>query len=307
MSWQILIDIGGTATKVCVATGGRIVHRTEFASFKPQPFDNRTADLCRSLGTWLASMDETLLHPSFVLIGTAGVWGRVERQSYLNAFTDAWLTYVDVNMPRCSVLSDMELSMFAAFGNNTGLLLIAGTGSIAAQGSAGGTITRCGGWGPRIDDAGSGLLIGKEALRAVARMLDGRGASTLLVRPVAAYLRCSESDTETLSAALRSANTDGAARLAQAVLQYAEEADEVAQDIRHAAASALAELVVPLIRQSHEPPTEICLHGSLFVNEAFTRCFGAELKKVAPTMTCSVLTSMMDNVALRLQSSTGEL
>ncbi len=56
-----------------------------------------------------------------------------------------------------------------------GLLVYAGTGSIAVHVSADGALHRAGGYGYRIDDAGGGYWLGRAALQAMLRDLDRRG------------------------------------------------------------------------------------------------------------------------------------
>jgi N-acetylglucosamine kinase-like BadF-type ATPase len=264
----ILIDGGGTSTDVAVVRSGQIIARTSLASFKPLREHDRTDDLCRALGAWLVSVDAAALQPSFMLIGMSGVWGPHEKQSYLNAFTDAWVTYVDHRVPRISILSDVELVVFAALRERPGAVIIAGTGSIVVARDAAGTIHRSGGWGPRIDDAGGGFWFGREALRAVARMIDGRGPDTLLIRPVAAFLRTDPLDVSAVSSALRSASVDRAARLAETVLTYADEGDAVAQDIRQRGAAELAECLNAVAPHITNTDAIVC-YGSLFKNHSF--------------------------------------
>ena len=62
----------------------------------------------------------------------------------------------------------------------TGCILIAGTGSICTGITEDGKTARAGGWGHLIDDVGSGYALGRDALTAVVRAQDGRGAKTVL-------------------------------------------------------------------------------------------------------------------------------
>ena len=61
-----------------------------------------------------------------------------------------------------------------------GVVVIAGTGSIAYGVSQRGVAARAGGWGPTLGDEGSGYWIGRRALAAVMRDADGRGPRTAL-------------------------------------------------------------------------------------------------------------------------------
>ncbi len=283
---RLVIDGGGTSTDVGLFHGESLIKRTQLASYKPTPGSSHTDLLCRDLGSWMASA--SLLPPhdttTFVLVGMAGVWTAHEKQSYLNALTDSWITYVSADVPRMAVLSDVELVHLAAFGSASGSVLIAGTGSIAVHRTADGDLQRVGGWGPRVDDAGGGFWMGREALTAVARMVDGRGPHTLLIRPVAAYLRTNPEDVEQVALRLRTASVDGASRLARAVLTYADEGDDVALSIRSQAVRELASLVAVLPESS-----PVALYGSLFANSAFAAAVMAAVRQPAVTILEDVL------------------
>lgn len=298
MSTYLVLDGGGSSTDVAAVrsgdVSGKIVARTSLPSFKPTPESQGTADLARALGVWLATTvpDVTL---SYVLVGMAGVWADVERRRYLQDLADAWEQYIAADVPRITVISDVELVQLAALGDGPGVICIAGTGSIAVGRRADGRTIRVGGWGPRIDDAGGGFWIGREALNAVVRMLDGRGPATELLKPVASWLRCDPSDTVTLQNALRSTGIDRAARLAEAVLSYADEGDAVAVSIRTRAAHELAGLITTARRVVGEGP--IVGYGSLLNNANLIDTIETVIGE--PLLP---LTDVLDGVIRRLQA-----
>jgi glucosamine kinase len=78
------------------------------------------------------------------------------------------------------VQTDYGIALDDAFGDGAGVLLIAGTGSVAFGRSPAGSTARCGGWGPVIGDEGSGAWIGRRALSIVSAASDGREAQTAL-------------------------------------------------------------------------------------------------------------------------------
>lgn len=86
--------------------------------------------------------------------------------------------------PHINVRDDFEMSLMAASGGlEDGVIVIAGGGSIAF-GCRAGQVVRSGGWGTFFGDEGSAISIGKMALNAIARSLDGRDAPTLLTQAV---------------------------------------------------------------------------------------------------------------------------
>lgn len=270
-SW-IIIDGGGTQTNVALVASGHIVERGTFASYKPTMAGLHTNELCNALASWIApyKLEHSIEKIEFVLIGMSGLWGQFESQNYINAFTDSWMNILDMNVPRISAISDVELVQFAALGTSVGSVLIAGTGCIVVGTCQNAEIKRCGGWGPVADDAGSGTWLGIQAVRAVMRMLDGRGPQTLLVRSVALHARVNPANTEELHRAIRFMNFKNIARLAVSVLNYADEGDNVARDIRVEGAKELALITTTLLEASPELQTApVVLYGSLFKDQSY--------------------------------------
>ncbi len=81
---------------------------------------------------------------------------------------------------RVEVGTDVEAAFEDAFDDGSGILLVAGTGSIGWGRSEAGIVGRVGGWGSLLGDEGSGYAIGLEALRRITRDADGRGEPTRL-------------------------------------------------------------------------------------------------------------------------------
>src|SRR5438132_8794583 len=78
------------------------------------------------------------------------------------------------------VTHDAIAALYAGNPTGCGVVLIAGTGSIAYGRNEEGEEDRAGGWGYLIGDEGSAVWCGLEALRAVAHTVDGRGTPTKL-------------------------------------------------------------------------------------------------------------------------------
>lgn len=78
------------------------------------------------------------------------------------------------------IVNDALIALVAGAGASPGVVLISGTGSIAYGVSQHGVAARAGGWGPTLGDEGSGYWIGRLALAAVMRDVDGRGPRTEL-------------------------------------------------------------------------------------------------------------------------------
>lgn len=293
----LLIDGGGTSTDVMLVANGLCEARTALPSTKPTVSDTGTDALCRMLGSFIAGTAfSPELEGSFridaVIIGMAGVWHPPEHARYQQTFAESWSVYVGGLLPDIAIMSDVELVLFAAVGSAMGTALVAGTGSVCITRSQTGVISRSGGWGPRLDDAGGGNWLGQQACLAVARMLDRRGPSTTLIRPVAAYLRVDHQDHSAVMYGLRRSSLDGVAKLGTAVLTYADEEDVVAILIRNQGAAALAELVTTLRPQSEEP---LHVYGSLLLNTGYR-----ELLTQRISSEIILINDLLDTIRIRL-------
>jgi N-acetylglucosamine kinase len=94
-------------------------------------------------------------------------------------------TYCEVVQEQFAVHSifidhDAHTALAGAIPSMTGVVAIAGTGSIAFAMNASGARARAGGWGYLLGDPGSAYEIGRQALAAVALAHDGAGPATLL-------------------------------------------------------------------------------------------------------------------------------
>jgi len=78
------------------------------------------------------------------------------------------------------VVTDAEVALSGAAGGGPGMVVIAGTGSIALGRNAEGRTARAGGWGYIFGDEGGAFDIARQALRAALRMEEGWGPQTAL-------------------------------------------------------------------------------------------------------------------------------
>jgi glucosamine kinase len=85
------------------------------------------------------------------------------------------------------VVNDALVALEAGAPGQPGVVLIAGTGSIAYGRDAHGSAARAGGWGHVLGDEGSGFWLGCQAIGAVLRAIDHRGAPTAMAAPIMAH------------------------------------------------------------------------------------------------------------------------
>jgi N-acetylglucosamine kinase-like BadF-type ATPase len=88
---------------------------------------------------------------------------------------------------RTLVVNDALVALVAAVGEEPGVVIVCGTGSICYGRNERGLAARAGGWGYILGDEGSGYWIGRRALAAAVREVDGRGPRTALTDDVLAH------------------------------------------------------------------------------------------------------------------------
>jgi len=74
------------------------------------------------------------------------------------------------------IQNDVAVAFEGAFADQPGVLILAGTGSMAWGGDGADRSVRVGGWGDGFGDEGSAWWIGHEAVSLTSRVLDGRRA-----------------------------------------------------------------------------------------------------------------------------------
>lgn len=141
---------------------------------------------------------------------------------------------------RTLVVNDALVALVAGAGDAPGIVVIAGTGSIAYGRNAEGRAARAGGWGYLLGDEGSGFWIGRNALAAVVRQSDGRGPATLLTELVLDYLKLSSAADLIHEVYYRDLHRHAIAALAVLVQRASDEGDAVAAEILQRASVELA-------------------------------------------------------------------
>jgi N-acetylglucosamine kinase-like BadF-type ATPase len=132
---------------------------------------------------------------------------------------------------RVLVVNDALIALEAGAPGAPGIVVIAGTGSIAYGRNADGQAARAGGWGYVLGDEGSGYWLGRQALRAVVRSADGRGPATALARLVLAHFRVSRAADLVQEIYVSPWRPSAIAALSREVQAAAEAADPVARSI----------------------------------------------------------------------------
>ncbi len=291
------IDGGGTSTTAWVSDGrGRVLARAVVGPSNPLKvgYDAAQRELLRAAQRALrqARLVARPVAPgpalkgaatlNAVCVGLAGVdRPPVQRRLF------AWLRR---SIPaRFHLLtSDAAIALQTAIGNSPGIIVVSGTGSIAYGRSPLGSVLRSGGWGVPFDDAGSGYDLGRKAIVAALRHLDGRGPRTELGKRICKALRLRD----ITQVVLRSLTPHEIAALFPLVLEAARRGDAVAGELCDEAGRDLADLALALIKrlgwQRRAIPV-VCAGGVFRSSLRIRRSFARHLRRQWPRARLLVL------------------
>ena len=165
--------------------------------------------------------------------------------------------------------NDIETALTGALNGNDGILVIAGTGSIAML-KQNESLTRIGGWGYMIGDEGSAYWLAKKMLAAFSKMADGRLPQTALYGILKEALNLAETADIISYVALTLENKrEKIAELTPYLSQAASLQDEVALQIFDEAAKELALMVNVLANQSKADKVMASYVGGVFKSGDF--------------------------------------
>ncbi|HEY3930268.1 MAG TPA: BadF/BadG/BcrA/BcrD ATPase family protein [Candidatus Koribacter sp.] len=165
------------------------------------------------------------------------------------------------------VVGDMVIAHYGALEGEPGILVNAGTGSIAYGRNAAGETARAGGWGFAISDEGSGHWIGRVAIATAMRCFD-TGIDLGFLNHLMAALKAEEA--QDLARFANSTENPDFAQVFPAVVLLAEQGDETAQKILQHAGKELASLSEAVLRKLFpaEDTTLVAASGGVFRNSS---------------------------------------
>jgi N-acetylglucosamine kinase-like BadF-type ATPase len=228
------IDAGGTKTVALLADGeGRILGEGRAGAANLQTEGELEVE--KILHTVIErATDGRHLQPAAVCLGMAGV----DRQDDAVIIRDVMRRLGFRN--NSLIVNDALIALVAGAGASPGVVVISGTGSIAYGVSHHGVAARSGGWGPTLGDEGSGYWIGRRALVAVMRDVDGRGPKTDLTRLVLRHFSLPRPEALVAEIYHQPQGRRAIAALGSVVDGSREDGDPVAIDIMSHAADELA-------------------------------------------------------------------
>jgi glucosamine kinase len=170
------------------------------------------------------------------------------------------------------VVGDMVIAMEAAFGSGPGVIVIAGTGSIAYGRNSKGETARAGGWGFAISDEGSGHWIGRSAVAAAMRAYDEDGIEAGGDALLENIMKSWSVDSREQLVLLANKSADFAA-LVPAVVSATEAGDATARNVLTQAGTELATLAGIVIGRlfGNAVAVPVAVSGGVFCNTSLVR------------------------------------
>lgn len=264
MSFVIGVDGGATRTRgVAVDLQGRVLAFVEddASNFHHVGSEAAGGTISRIAAELARKMDETTPAQTLAL-GLAGV-GRPASHETMHAELTKRFSESEVLL-----VTDADAALIGGCLSDSGIIVIAGTGSIVYGRSRDGSCDRVGGHGALLSDEGSGYRLAVEGLRAMMRSHDGLEPETAITEKVLKKLGKSGVE-EVVDWSLQdSTGKEEIARLGEAVLSAFEASDPAADGVVVDQADCLATSVSLLHRRLElEPATPVVLAGG-----AFTKC-----------------------------------
>lgn len=190
-----------------------------------------------------------------------------------------------------TIVGDMVIAHEAALEGAPGVLVNAGTGSIAYGRNANNETARAGGWGFAISDEGSGHWIGRVAVAAAMRSFDAeinQGFVHHLVNALGVQ------NAEELAVFANSTANPDFAQVFPAVVSLADLKDENAREILRHAGQELAILAATLLARLFGNPGSVAIAatGGVFRNSTVVfQSFQEDLQRSYPDCTVALSTT----------------
>jgi len=163
------------------------------------------------------------------------------------------------------IVPDALVALVAGAPEGVGIVVVAGTGSIAYGVDPDGNTARSGGWGYLLGDEGSAFWLGHAAVRQGIRALDGRGPATTLFERISEKLDLAVPDGLVKWFYDQELSRHRVADLASIVEEAANEGDDTASSLLDQAAQHLARAGRSVARQlDFQDPFPMVQAGGVF-------------------------------------------
>ena len=256
------LDGGGTRARLRLADlGNRVLWEGEGEGVNPNAIgpellERRLAEL---FGRAMAAAGAA---PADFAAGCLGVAGadREEERALLRSI----LGRLGLGCP-VELTADPDVALVGGLGSEEGLILIAGTGSVALARLSDGTRLRAGGYGHYLSDEGSGFYLGFQAIARCMRSMEGRDLPTSMMGPLLERFGLAD-PSGFIGLVYRRFDKAAIAGAAGIVLEAAAAGDPLASSIADRAAEELALLVSSVWKRVEDRIAHraVLLWGGLF-------------------------------------------
>ena len=241
MTWFLGVDGGASKTAAIVTDEHGTVAGRGLAGGSNHlrvGIEEATRNVERAVNTALVEAGIAIREIEYAYCGIAGSDHPAHHERVVEALR--------IFFPRGNFIvdTDARVALTGAVGFGAGVVIIAGTGSVAFGRNDLGREARAGGWGPTLGDEGSGYAIAREGLAAIVRAYDGRGESTAMTQLLCnEYSMCDPKDLPRFVYAATT-HADDIARYGKLVIEAAQGGDPVALGIIDNAGRELAACVI---------------------------------------------------------------
>lgn len=206
-------------------------------------------------------------------------------------------------------VNDAHIALVAGADESPGVVVIAGTGSIAYGIGPAGTAARAGGWGEVYGDEGSAFWVGARALAAVVRAADRRGPATALTALVLRHAGVDRIDGLVRQVHTRPDRRPFITAMAGLVARADADGDAVAGEILRAATDELVLAARSVVEQlgMRGERFHVVLSGGLFkMAPVVVSMIAARMSDLAPKSSTGLLTDEPALGAVRLARRAAE-
>jgi N-acetylglucosamine kinase-like BadF-type ATPase len=274
------VDGGGTKTHAVVADGAGTplgVGVSGASNWEDVGLDGAVATVGAAVEEAFRQANLGPSDATAAVFGLAGLDWESDRQRLAIVpeslgLTCEWLT-----------VNDSFVALRAGANHPWGIVVIAGTGAVAAGRHPEGQEFRTLGLGPIYGDYGSASEIGEAAMRAVAEWFIGLGGATALTEAL-----CLHAGVDTPQELLErfSRSQEPLDPIARVVMKVADEGDPTAKSIAERAGTGLGARAALVARKlsMQQLPVEVVLAGGVFrsANRALMSAFEMELRRTVP-------------------------
>lgn len=274
INYYIGIDGGGTKTAALLFNSeGKIIRKTIESGTNLNSVEiDQVAKRMESLFSRLCSP----LHLQEICGLFAGLAG-ADHPKTINTYKRIIRQVCPLTIRQLIVGNDAMNAFWSGNEADNGIVVIAGTGSIAYGMKDNHEYFRIGGWGYLFGDEGSGYYIGKEAVRRTLMAYDGRLPATKLTMILKNYF--SVDTILDIVPIVYQSTRDMIAGLAPKVSQAAERGDDLALQLVNEASNSLSQLIY-YGRKRFQESVPIVLTGGVWNSSVIRQGVQRRLKNV---------------------------